>query len=101
MAKKKKKHKRFTWLIYLVIFLIVLIILSLGDRGFIKQIQAYRKQSQLKKEIRELQAEEKALKGKIEELDNPETIEKVAREEYGMAKEKEEVYKVVPEEKNH
>lgn len=99
MAKKTKKHKRLAWLIYLIIFLIVLIILSLGDRGFIKQIQAYRKQSQLQKEINKLRVEEKALNEKINQLDKPETIEKVAREEYGMAKEGEEIYKVVPEKK--
>ncbi|MFO7891400.1 MAG: septum formation initiator family protein [bacterium] len=101
MARKKKKHKRFTWLIYLIIFLIVLIILSLGDRGFLKQIQAYKKQSQLQEEIKELQAEKKVLEEKIDQLDKPEIVEKVAREEYGMAKEGEEVYKVIPADKDH
>jgi len=99
VKKKKKIFKRFGWLIYLIIFLIILIILSLGDRGFIRQIRAYRQQSKLKKEIQDLKAKEKILDEKIKELDNPETIEKVAREEYGMAKEGEEVYKVVPKEK--
>ncbi len=99
MKKKKNTFKRFGWLIYFIIFLIVLFIFSLGDRGFIKQIQAYQKQSKLKKEIEKLNAEEKILKDKNEQLNKPETIEKVAREEYGMAKEGEEVYKVVPKEK--
>jgi len=77
----------------------VLILLSLGDRGFIKQFQAYKQQSTLKKQIKELKAQEDNLQQKVEDLDQPETIEKVAREEYGMAKEGEEVYKVVPKEK--
>jgi cell division protein FtsB len=98
MTKKKKNYKRFGWLIYLIVFVIILIILSLGDRGFIKQFQAYKKQSALKTQIKEMNAEKELLKQQAEQLDQPETIEKVAREEYGMAKEGEEVYKVIPKE---
>ena len=98
MTKKKKNYKRFGWLIYLIVFVIILIILSFGDRGFIKQFQAYKKQSALKTQIKEMNAEKELLKQQAEQLDQPETIEKVAREEYGMAKEGEEVYKVIPKE---
>ena len=35
-----------------------------------------------------------------EKLNDPEYIEKIAREKYGMAKEKEKVYRVVPKEKD-
>jgi len=75
----------------------MILLLSSGKRGFIEQIRAHFKKARLKKEITELNNVKEELEKGEKELDDPETIEKIAREEYGMAKSDEKVYHVVPE----
>lgn len=81
-------------------FLLTLVLLlSVGKRGFIQQIRVKYERKQLQKEIEVLEAEKKELEKEKENLNDPEYIEKVAREKYGMAKKNEKVYRVVPKEK--
>ena len=51
------------------------------------------------KEIETLEEQKTILEEEKERLNDPEYIEKIAREKYGMAKEGEDVYRVVPKEK--
>jgi cell division protein FtsB len=94
------KKKRRAWRILLFLSLIALLVfLSTGKRGFIQQFRVKQKQKQLKKEIAELQNIKEMMDEEEKKLDEPETIEKIAREKYGMAKKNEKVYRVVPKEK--
>lgn len=95
-TRKKNKKRRAGWIIFLLSLLFVLFLLSTGKRGFIQQIRIHRQQQNLKNDINALKEEEEQLKTEEEKLDDPEYIEEIAREEYGMAKEDEKVYKVVP-----
>jgi len=96
MVKRKKgNRKRF---LILMIFIGFLALLMPGKRGFLNQIRMRLKQRQLAKEIKELKETKERLEDKKEMLQEPETIEKIAREEYGMAKKDEKVYRVVPKE---
>ena len=63
-----------------------------------QQIRVLKNKKQLEQDIDSLQREEKALESEKKNLDDPGYIEEIAREEYGMAKKNEKVYKVVPEE---
>ncbi|HET8866172.1 MAG TPA: septum formation initiator family protein [Gracilimonas sp.] len=55
----------------------------------------YSQKKELKERTKELNARSKELKTKIEQLDkDPALLEKIAREEYGMRKPGETVYKV-------
>ncbi len=81
-----------------MLLLTLVLILSMGKRGFIQQIRIKRERKQLLEEIENLEEQKAALESEKEKLDDPEYIEKIAREEYGMARENEDVYRVVPAE---
>lgn len=95
-TRKKNKKRRAGWIIFLLSLLIILFLLSIGKRGFIQQIRIHRQQQKLEDDLNVLKEEEEQLKMEEEKLDDPEYIEEIAREDYGMAKENEKVYKVVP-----
>jgi len=77
-------------------FITLLLILSVGKRGFIQQFRIRQERERLRHEIDSLQVSKKLLEEEKENLNDPEQIEKIAREEYGMAKKNEKVYRVVP-----
>ena len=76
----------------------LLFFLSLGSRGFIQQLKIRRQEVRLKKEIAALKKQIETLEAEKKKLSDPEEIERIAREEYGMARENEKVYRVVPKE---
>ncbi|MBN2105257.1 septum formation initiator family protein [bacterium] len=96
MAKRKKGKSR--GLLILLIFIAFLALLMPGKRGILNQIRIRLQERQLAKEIQELTETKERLEEKKEALKEPETVEKIAREEYGMAKKDEKVYHVVPKE---
>ena len=98
-ATKKKNRKRLFWLLFILSLVGIIVIFSSGHRGFIQQIRRRSERARLKKEIQLLEADQAEKEMQIEKLHDPEEIEKIAREEYGMAKENEKVYRVVPKEK--
>lgn len=98
MARTVRK-KKWGWLLGFLLLLALLLLLSTGKRGFIQQLRISHKKKQLTKEIEMLQKEKEDLEEEIEKLKTPEYTEKIAREKYGMAKKKEKVYRVIPEEK--
>lgn len=99
MKLSPNKRRGKIGILILLSFLTLLLLLSIGKRGFIQQIQVYREKKRLEMKIEALQEEKKVLAEKKEKLNDPEHIEKIAREQYGMAKDKEKVYRVVPKEK--
>ena len=99
MKKQSNRKKRRGWIFGFIVLLTLLILLSIGKRGFIQQIRIKQEQQKLKQEIAELKEKKEILEKEKEKLDDPEHIEKVAREKYGMAKKNEKVYHVVPKDK--
>ncbi len=99
MKKKSLKRRRKRWIFGFIALLVLLFFLSIGKRGFIQHIRIKIEQNRLKREIASLEKEKELLEEEKKKLDNPEHIEKIAREKYGMAKKNEKVYHVVPEKK--
>ena len=99
MKRSTGKRKRLVRILAILCFLTLLLILSLGKRGFIQQIRIRQERKRLVREIEALQEQKKSLELEKENLNDPEYLEKVAREKYGMAKKNEKVYRVVPKEK--
>jgi len=87
------------WLWALLFLIILLIILSVGKRGFIQQLKLEKKTDELRENLETQKDEISRLEEEKAKLQTPEYKEKVAREKYGMAKENEKVYDVVPKEK--
>ncbi len=99
MTNRSSKRKRKARILGFLLLLALLLFLSTRKRGFIQQIRIKMERERLNKEIETLEEQKAVLEEEKEKLNDPETIEKIAREKYGMAKEGEDVYQVVPKEK--
>ncbi|MBN2030604.1 septum formation initiator family protein [bacterium] len=98
MTKHASKRKKRAWILGCLLLLTLVLVLSMGKRGFIQQIRIKRERKQLMEEIEILEEQKAMLEAEKEKLDDLEYIEKIAREKYGMARENEDVYRVVPAE---
>ena len=96
MNRKSSKDKRMGGIFIVLCFITLLLILSVGKRGFIQQFRIRQERERLRHEIDSLQVSKKLVEDVKENLNDPEQIEKIAREEYGMARKNEKVYRVVP-----
>jgi cell division protein FtsL len=99
MARKSSKSHKFHWLVGVLFLVTLIILLSIGRRGFYRQFLIAQEKKRLEREIVALKEELKRLEEEIEKLKDPEYVEKIAREKYGMAKKNEKVYRVVPQQK--
>ena len=88
------------------VFLLIVAVFILGaflfnNRGLVPWYKYAMERDRIESELDSLKAEEVRLRNEIERLKfAPEYLEKLAREKYGMAKEGEKVYKIVPEEED-
>lgn len=82
-----------------ILFCTLLFFLSIGKRGLIQQARVRIERYRLQKEIEVLKKKKEALETEKKALNEPQVIEKIAREKYGMAKKNEKVYRVIPKEK--
>lgn len=82
-----------------LIFITLLFFLFTDKRGFLQHIRIQQERRELKQEITELEKIKTELEAEEKSLDDPDKIEEIAREEYGMSKKNETVYRVVPKEK--
>jgi cell division protein FtsL len=81
-----------------VIFIIIVAVFVSGSRGTYQLYQFTKKKADLEEEIKSLEKDKARLekvKSKIE--NDPDYIEKIAREKYKMKKKEEKVYEVVEE----
>lgn len=97
----RKRKTKFRTILILFLFFVFISLLLPGKRGILNQIHVRYQQNILIKEIEHLQKEKQDLQAKKDTLENPETVERIAREKYGMAKKEENVYRVVPKEKKN
>ncbi|MCX8057249.1 MAG: septum formation initiator family protein [Ignavibacteria bacterium] len=95
----KLNFKRPFFWIALVIVLSFLLVMTFSNQGFYEHYLQQKKLAELEARIDSLKKVNDSLSVEIELLkNNPEKIEKVAREKYGMIKPGEKVYKIQIEE---
>ena len=76
----------------------LLLVLFWGNYNAVTLWHLYQQKKELSRKIEELKVENQVLSDQIEGLkDNPEVIEKVAREKLGMSGEGETIYRILPE----
>ncbi len=98
MAHFSKRRRRSVWLFTLIGFLALLILLSTGKRGFLQQVRIQRERIRIEKEKQQLEASKRQLEEEKKRLNDSTEVERIAREQYGMAKKNEKVLHVVPKE---
>jgi len=96
--QQPRKGKRILrWIIALIVLVILSVFLT-GNRSLIKLYSLYLDKNTMQQHKEELIQQQQDLETEIEKLKNdPEYIEKVAREKYNMKKKNEEVHIVEPE----
>lgn len=94
-----KNFKRIYFLIGLIILLLFLLVLTFSDQGFYDHYLYRKNLKDVQTTIDSLKRVNDSLSIEIELLkSNPEKIEKVAREKYGLIKPGEKIYKIKIEE---
>ena len=68
--------------------------------GHLRRRELTRENEGLRLELKELRAENARLREELSRLDDPEAVEKLAREKLGLVKEGEKVYRFVEKDKN-
>ena len=102
LTKKFKNVKNAPFWILGVIFVFLAFIFFTGNKSIISLYAVYQQRNELLREKEALEAENKRLQEEIERLQKDmEAIENVAREKYNLKKDSEEIYQVVPEEKQN
>jgi cell division protein FtsB len=96
MAPSSPRRKRRVWVLPFLALLALLFLLSTGKRGFLQQIRVRRDRARIEQEIQRLEVLKKQLEEEKKKLADPAVVEKIAREQYGMAKKNEKVLHVVP-----
>lgn len=81
-------------LVWIGIAAVVLYLLVLSDFGILRRWELSREAAAIESGIEDLQARRRSLESRIGELDNDAALERIAREEYGMVREGEHVYRL-------
>ena len=103
MARRKKKSRFLTFKMMLSLVALFFIFFLVNDYlkgrdGFFFHRGLKQHKGHLKEEILEIEAANRLLQEEIHELNQPYCIEKIAREELGMAKDGEIIYYILDEE---
>lgn len=96
LTRALKKIKRHNGVIAVgIIVLLIVSVFLFADRGFLHFYRSYNEREQLREEIEELEKKKVLLLEEKEKLENdPQHIEKIAREKYKMKKKEEKVYQI-------
>jgi len=96
IKNKLAQKKRIKFYFSLAIVLVIVLFFVIGNRGTLKLISFYKQNAEIDNEIEILELQKNELDTVKTKLENdPNYIEKVAREKYKMKKKGERVYKVV------
>ena len=96
VLKRIAQKKRIKYILGASVFLLIAAYFIVGQRGTYKLITFYNQKEKLTEEIQKIEIEKKELETFKSQLENdPQSIEKVAREKYKMKKKGERVYQIV------
>ncbi len=95
LAESIKENKRTTAIVVGAVVLFLYVIFN--SNGLLARVRLEIQKKEAIERIRIAEEEQKKLKDQSKALDgDPKAVEKVAREKYGMVRENEKVYKVIP-----
>jgi cell division protein FtsL len=82
-----------------LLFGLLVYVFVFSRHGYLRRRELARDNERLSTEVEELRHENALLREELERLDDPEAVEKIAREELGLVKEGETVYRFVEKDK--
>ena len=98
VMQKIARKKRLKQLSIIIALIIVALIFITGSRGTYQLYKFKQKKAELEAEVNRLENEKISLQDTKDKIENdPEYIEKIAREKYKMKKKEEKVYQIVEE----
>jgi len=97
----KTRRRRFIAAVVAVLALAALLayVFVFSRHGYLRRHELARENERLRLELQEMRAENVRLREELSRLDDPEAVEKLAREELGLVKEGEKVYRFVEKDK--
>jgi predicted membrane protein len=93
---KQKLRKLFLNKYTIILFLFAIIYIFVGDNSLIKRMNKAREVRAIQKDIELINQQIEKTSNILQSLDNPDSLERFAREQYNMHEENEEVYLVNP-----
>jgi cell division protein FtsB len=100
-AKTRRRRFIFSVVGGLVLAALLAYVFVFSRHGYMRRHELASENERLQLELQELRAENVRLREELSRLDDPEAIEKLAREKLGLVKESEKVYRFVEKDKKH
>ena len=95
LLRRLRRNRRALIPFALALFLVGYVIFA--DHGLLQRVRLARQKSEMEQKLREAEAEYIRLKGELKALENDRaTLERVAREQHGMVRSGETVYRTSP-----
>lgn len=100
-ASRARRRRTILRAVAVVVLLGALTYLFVFSRhGYLRRCELARENERLQHELDAMRAENVRLRQELERLDDPEAVEKLAREKLGLVREGETVYRFVEKDKN-
>ncbi len=99
-AAKVRRRRRFVAaVVALLLAALVVYVFVFSRHGYLRRRELARENQRLQQELEDMRAENARLREELSRLDDPEAVEKLAREKLGLVKEGEKVYRFVEKDK--
>ncbi len=98
-AKTRRRRFVFGVVSCLVVAALLAYVFVFSRHGFLRRRELARENERLRVELQEMRDENARLREELSRLDDPEAIEKLAREKLGLVKEGDKVYRFVEKDK--
>jgi cell division protein FtsB len=98
-AKSRRRRRVVAAVAALVLAALVVYVFVFSRHGYLRRRELARENQRLQQELDDMRAENARLREELSRLDDPEAVEKLAREKLGLVKEGEKVYRFVEKDK--
>jgi cell division protein FtsB len=99
-AKARRRRRIVAAIVALILAVLVVYVFVFSRHGYLRRRELARENQRLQQELEDMRAENARLREELNRLDDPEAVEKLAREKLGLVKKGEKVYRFVEKDKN-
>ncbi len=101
VAKVRRRRRVVAAIVALILAALLVYVFVFSRHGYLRRRELARENLRLQQELEDMRAENARLREELSRLDDPEAVEKLAREKLGLVKEGEKVYRFVEKDKTH